>query len=80
MKRINLERWCDRRHQWLFLLSFDLDHVDEEQLEHHSEQLLRMSDHRSKTARFVAVGEHQGLLYWNEQEGWHEPRSTYVGA
>lgn len=71
---IEFQRWCNRRHQWLFLLAFDLDDVDEIDLEVTAEKLLRMSSHKNMTARMIAPGEQLGLLYWNELEGWHEPK------
>jgi hypothetical protein len=72
VRRINLERWDDRTYKWLFLLSFDLDQVDELQLEETTDRLLRMCAHNSKTARLIMPGDNVGLLYWNEEAGWHE--------
>ncbi|NBQ13040.1 MAG: hypothetical protein EBU31_00150 [Proteobacteria bacterium] len=73
MRRINFERWDDRTHKWLFILSFDLDQIDELQLEQTTDRLLRMCAHSSKTARLITPGEDMGQLYWTETTSWQEP-------
>ena len=67
---INLE--VNEKGSWRRVTSFDLDTLEDGDLEHCAGSLLELSSNKSLTARLIIPGDTAPLMLWNHGDGWVE--------
>lgn len=59
---------------WKRMASFDLDWLQDGDLEHCAHELLCLADNPKLKARIIATAETAPLLTWTKSDGWREWR------